>query len=109
MRTEPVARYRRTQSGTDGRGDPIYTRTKTDLPPALFAPGGISEPVEPGREPVVTEPTLYWRRQWPDVAASDELEVRGKRYTVEGEPAEWRGTRVGGLTVNIRRAEEGVA
>mgnify|MGYP001176982780 CR=1 FL=1 len=109
MIRESVTRYRRVQSGADAYGTPIYTRTATALPPALFAPGGVSEPIEPGREPVVTEPTLYWPHNWPDVIASDELEVRGKRYAVIGEPADWRGSSVGGLVVKLKRAEEGAA
>lgn len=108
MRVEPVSRLRKQQDGMDRYGDPIFVEVESRLPRALFAPGGVSEPVEPGRAPVVTEPTLYWRRQWPDVQASDRLKVRGRVYEVEGEPADWRGRSVGGLAVRLRRAAEGV-
>lgn len=109
MKTEPVKRYRREQTGVDGYNNPIYGRVSTDLPPALFAPGGVSEPIEPGRDPVVTEPTLYWRRKWPDVLASDEIEVRGDVFRVRGKPADWKGSTVGGLVVSLYLAEEGAS
>lgn len=107
--TTPVVRLRLEQTGEDRYGDPVWEDVSTDLPPALFAPGGVEEPVEPGRAPVVSEPTLYWRNAWPDVIASDRLTVRGKTYSVEGEPADWRGARVGGLVVRLKLVEEGTA
>lgn len=106
MLTDLVVRLRKEQTGEDRYGDPVYGDVESPLPGALFAPGGTSEPVGPGREPVVMEPTLYWRNQWPDVVASDRLRVRGRVFEVEGEPAEWRGKRVGGLVVTLRRVEE---
>lgn len=109
MRTERVSRLRKQQAGEDRYGDPIFEEVESALPRALFAPGGVSEPVEPGRAPVVTEPTLYWRRQRPDVRASDRIKVRGRVFEVEGEPSDWRGRSVGGLVVKLRRAEEGVS
>ena len=109
MKREPVTRLRRTQSGTDSYGDPIYTETSTAIAPALFAPGGPQEPLEPGREPVVMAPTLYWPNEWPDVIASDRLTVRGVTFEIVGQPQDWRGTRVGGLTVSLHAVEEGVA
>ena len=106
---EPIYRHRRSQTGSDGRGNPIYKWTRTSLADGLFSPGGTVEPVEPGREPVVTSPTIHWFKMWPDVVASDRIEVRGATYEVIGEPAEWRGTRVGGLVVKLRRVAEGEA
>lgn len=105
----PVTRLRRAESGKDRYGDPVYEETSVELPPALFAPGGASEPVVSGREPVVTEPTVYWRGVWPDVVASDRLVVRGRVYEVVGDPADWRGNLVGGLVVRLMRVEEGDA
>lgn len=109
MRAEPIYRHRRGKTGEDAYDNDVYGWTRTQLPDGLFAPGGVSEPVEPGREPVVSEPAVYWRRVRPDVVAADRIEVRGLVYDVVGDPADWRGTFVGGLGVRLKRAEEGVA
>lgn len=109
MRPEPIYRHRRGKTGEDAYRNDVYGWTRTKLADGLFAPGGISEPIEPGREPVVTEPTVYWRNAWPDVIAADRIEVRGLTYDVIGDPADWRGTIVGGLVVKLKRSEEGVA
>lgn len=103
---EPVVRLRNEQVGEDEYRNPIFDDVPTDLPPALFAPGGVSEPVELGRNPVVSEPTLYWPGEWPDVTHEDRLRVRGLVYAVEGQPADWRHpSNLGGLVVTLRRAE----
>lgn len=107
--TTPVARLRLEQTGVDRYGDPVWEEVSEALPDGLFAPGGVEEPAVVGRAVVVSEPTVYWRNLWPDVVASDRLVVRGKTYTVEGEPADWRGARVGGLVVRLRLVEEGSA
>lgn len=102
---EPVTRLRRSVTGQDRYGNPTYSESTEDLPPAFFAPSGDLS-VESGREPVVSLPTLYWRGVWPDVVAADRLTVRGVTYTVEGEPADWRGASVGGLVVKLRDTRE---
>lgn len=104
---DAVTRLRRVQSGLDPYGNPVYTETSTALPSARFAPRDVIPSAEPGREPVVTEPTLYWRNQWPDVLPSDRLTVRGVTYAVQTDPADWRGDMVGGLVVKLRNVEEG--
>ena len=103
---DPVTRLRRTQTGVDRYKNPVYSEVETELPAARFAPRGRIPSPEPGREPVITEPTLYWRRQWPDVDSSDRLVVRGQIYEVVGEPADWRGKSAGGLVVLLREAKE---
>lgn len=106
MTPEPVTRLRSVQVGTDPYQNPIYDDVESDLPPALFAPGGAAEPVETGRAPVVSEPTLYWRHERPDVHEGDRVRVRGLVYAVDGPPADWRGSNVGGLAVALRRDGE---
>lgn len=105
--TDPVTRIRRgPQTGTDAFHQPTYgPDVETALPEALFAPGGSTEPVEPGRTPVITVPTLYWRDAWPDVVSTDRLRVRGTPFEVQGKPADWRPARdggPGGLVVQLR-------
>ena len=104
---DAVTRLRRVEGAPDRYGNPTYTDTSEALPDALFAPKDVIPAVEPGREPVVTEPTLYWRGQRPDVVASDRLVVRGVTYEVATTPADWRNVSVGGLVVKLRNTQEG--
>lgn len=106
---DPVVRLRRTKTGEDRYGQPIYSTVETALPNALFAPRHVVPAVEVGRQPTVVEPTLYWHNQWPDVAASDRLRVRGRVFEVNADAAEWRGHGVGGLAVVLKDSVEGVA
>lgn len=106
MALEAVTRRRRVQTGEDRYGAPIYEPVDEVLPGrALFDPGGSREPVEVGREPVVTNPKLFFRNQWPDITSDDVLIVRGREYTVQGDPADWRNERdFGGLVVELQKA-----
>jgi hypothetical protein len=104
---DAVTRLRRVAGAPDRYGNPTYTESSAALPDARFAPKDVIPSPEPGREPVVTEPTLYWRNEWPDVVASDRLTVRGVTYEVQSIPSDWRGDTVGGLVVKLRDAEEG--
>jgi hypothetical protein len=107
--TDQVVRLRRVKSGDDRYGNPIYTTTETTLTDlALFAPRDVLPPLEPGRSPVIVEPTLYWHNKWPDIAESDRVRVRGVEYEVLAVPADWRGGTVGGLVVKLRDSAEGV-
>lgn len=86
----PVTRLRSTPAGLDQWGDPVPGPwVETALPDALFAPGGTSEPVQPGTAAVVSTPTVYWRGQWPDIGPADRLSVDGTVWQVEGRPARW--------------------
>lgn len=86
----PVIRVRAADGGVDQYGEPIPgAEERTALSPALYAPGGSSEPVQAGTAAVVSEPSLYWRGHHPDVLASDLLIVDGITYRVEGSPARW--------------------
>lgn len=105
---DAVTRLRRVQSGTDRYGNPVFTESSSSLPEARFAPRDVIPSPEPGREPTVTEPSLYWKGLWPDVVASDRLQVRGVTYEVLAVPADWRGSTVGGLVVKLREVVEGV-
>jgi hypothetical protein len=106
---EPVTRRRQEQTGEDRYGNPVYEFVDTVLAErAGFDPGGSREPVEVGREQVVTTPKLYFRQQWPDLTSSDRVIVRGVEYAIEGDDGDWRspyGSDVGGLVVELKRAE----
>lgn len=86
----PVTRLRAGEAGEDQYGEPIPGPVAEDsLPEAFFAPGGTSEPVAAGSAPVISQPTLYWRGQHPDVKSSDLLRIAGITYRVDGAPAMW--------------------
>ena len=106
--TETVVRVRAGEptGATDSFDQPIIgPPTEVDIAGALFAPGGVSEPVEVGRSPVISEPKLYFRDQWPDITSADQVRVRGVLYDVEGVPADWRHENApGGLVVPLKRA-----
>ena len=100
----PVQRVRTMPGAVDQYGEPIPgEQVPADLPPALFAPGGTSEPVSAGATPVISEPSVYWRGEWPDVVATDLLVIGGVAYRVEGAPASWPM----GLKVTLRGVEAG--
>lgn len=105
---DSVTRLRRTETGEDRYGLPIYETAETELPKALYAPKHVSPAVEVGRQVTVVEPTLYWPNKWPDVVASDRLRVRGREFEVHTIPSEWQGHGVGGLVVVLKDSEEGV-
>ena len=106
--TETVTRIRAgAPTGTDAFGQPIPgPDVETAIEGALFAPGASSEPVEVGREAVVSSPTLYFRGARPDLVRTDRVRVRGLVYELDGDPADWRNgdSPVGGLVVTLRRA-----
>lgn len=109
---EPVTRLRRHPTGTDRVGNPRYEETKSVLEEtAAFDPGGSTEPVQVGATAVATSPTLYFPGTFPDLTEADAVLVRGIRYTIEGQPAQWRspftgGPGVGGTVVELRHVEQ---
>lgn len=54
----------------------------------VFDPGGSHEPLIPGQQRVITEPTIYLP-YGSGIGAYDKCVVRGKTYLVEGDPAVW--------------------
>lgn len=106
---EPVVRVRRQVTGTDRYGNVVFEDVETPLVErAAFDPGGSREPVEVGREQVITTPKLYFPYERPDLREDDSVIVRGERFTIEGDPAEWRspfGSALGGVVVELQRVE----
>jgi hypothetical protein len=109
---ETVTRLRFANPDGDRYGNPTRpddaVPAETPLAGAVFDPGGSAEPVEAGRTAVITQPTLYFLRQWPDIVPTDQLRVRGRVYDVTGDPGDWRsayGSALGGLVVPLKRAD----
>lgn len=103
-----VTRHRPEVVGTDRYGDNAVewvTTTFTEL--AAFNPGGSDEPVEVGRESVVTDPSLYFLEPV-DLTERDEVTVSGRRYKINGRPAVYAspfGSSVGGTVVTLSEVE----
>ena len=90
-----------------GNAQRVYGDTAThELTRCAFDPGGSTEDND-GRHAVTTEPTIYCPAG-SDITAADHVLIRGKRYEVHGEPADWRdpfGSTVGGIAATLRKVE----
>lgn len=103
---ESVTRRRFTDGPDDRYGNPTKVPTDSLLEQrAAFDPGGSRAPVEVGRTQTITTPKLYFTEA-PDLNADDNVQVRGRWYSVEGDPADWRdpfGSDVGGWVVELQK------
>ena len=96
-------------SGTDAYGDPVTgTTTRIDIPLCAVAPRTSTEPTERGRQGVIVGKTVYLPDDAPAVPLfTDQLEIAGVLYNIEGEPGEWVNPLTGwkpGTEVAIKRA-----
>lgn len=83
----------RAGSATDEYGDPIPGEYANHLALAgRFAPNNPAEPVEVGRNAVITGGTVYVRdlASPPDVLPTDRAVIRGVTYEIDGEIGVWR-------------------
>lgn len=104
-----VTIVRKSPGGTDTYGDPIAgTVTRIDIPLCGVAPRTSTEPTERGRQGVIVGKSVYL----PDNASTiplftDQLEIAGVLYDIEGEPGDWTNPLTGwhpGTEIAIRRA-----
>ena len=86
--TVTILRY---TEGTDPYGDPIPGEYLPHLTvEARVAPNNPSEPVEVGRNAVITGGTIYIRdKEVLDITSEDRVEVHGKVYEIDGEVGIW--------------------
>lgn len=96
-------------AGTDAYGDPIPgAPTRIDIQLCGVAPRMSTEPTERGRQGVVVGRSVYL----PDDASTiplftDQLEIAGVLYDIEGEPGDWTNPLTGwhpGSEIAIKRA-----
>ena len=106
MHTEPVTILRGAPT-TSRYGDAALdwaSATRTTVGGIVW-PASTVESVEPGRDRTVTR----WMAAVPygtDVTVADRVEVRGKAWAVDGDPAPWKSPFSGreyGLVVTLRR------
>ena len=91
-------------SANDAHGNPVPSfAASVEVGIWRFDPGGTSEPRLPGQDRVITEPTIYLPVA--GIGANDHVSVRGKRYEVVGNPADWRNGDFAGLVVGLRLVE----
>lgn len=103
-----IRRVRATPGGTDAYGDPVESTTSTTvIPRAFVAPQQGSENNDPGRAGVTVGLTLY-APPGTDLLHTDQVDIDGVRYDVEGEVAAWEHPFTGwrpGVVVALRRAQ----
>ncbi len=91
MRREDIV-IRRASSTTDEYGDPVPGTFADHLTlSGKFAPNNPSEPVEVGRNAVITGGTVYVRglASKPDVTSEDRAKIRGVELEIDGEIGAW--------------------
>lgn len=103
-----IVRVRSTPGGVDAYGDPIPSSvTRTPLPTAFVAPRLSDEITNRGRAGVIVGLTLFAPYRT-DLRHTDQVEVDGVLYEVEGEPGRWRNPMTGweaGIQAALRRAQ----
>lgn len=90
-RVEPIV-VRRASAATDEYGDPVPDVWADHLElSGKFAPNNPSEPVEVGRNAVITGGTVYVRdlASKPDIVSTDRARVSGSEYEIDGEVGVW--------------------
>ena len=93
--------------GVDKYGDPLpITRVPFDVPGCAVAPRYSTEPTVRGRQGVIVGLTIYPPAD-SGFLYTDQVEVRGVLYDIEGDPAEWENPFTGdtpGDEIALKRA-----
>jgi hypothetical protein len=82
---ETIAVKRKTASGKNMVGDPVYVMTVVAVPGCVVWPRASSENAQ-GQDLIVTGLTLLAPYE-ADITATDTVTVRGEDYSVVGDPA----------------------
>lgn len=85
-----IKRIRQSPGGTDQYGDPIPgTTTETIIAGAFTAPRTTEDVDDRGRAGVIVGLTLFAPYNT-DLTYTDQIEVDGVLYDIEGEPGRWK-------------------
>ena len=98
--------YRVRPAGNDALGDPLGPAVRTALEGCSQAPRESSDVHDRGRQGVIVGLTLYMPPTT-DLLHTDQVEVDGVLYDVEGVPGDWNSPLTGwhpGKVVNLTRA-----
>lgn len=97
------------EGSEDAHGNPVDSFSPgVPIPGWGFDPGGSVESYAPGRDSVVTTPTLYRRESDFIPGRKDRCTVRGVAYQVEGNTAVWRSPLTGwapGIVVKLEAVD----
>lgn len=103
-----IKRIRQSPGGTDQYGDPIPgTTTVTAMPEAFVAPRTTEDVDDRGRTGVIVGLTLFAPYST-DLTYTDQIEVDGVLYDIEGEPGRWKNPFTGweaGIQAALTRAQ----
>ena len=107
MAAPVIVRVRNAPGGVDEYGDPVAgTTDRTTLEGAFVAPRESTEIVNRGRAGVIVGLTLFAPYDT-DLVFTDQIEVDGTLYDIDGEPGKWRNPFTdweAGLQVALTRA-----
>ena len=84
---ETVTIQRRTASGRDAHGNTTWTTAEIPVDECAVWPTGSTEQVQ-GQDQT-SERLTVWFPYGTDVRSTDQMQVRGLAYTVEGLPSSW--------------------
>lgn len=101
-----ILRY---QTATDAYGDPIPGTYEPHITVSgKVAPSNPSEPVEVGRNAVITGGTIYIRHGAAlDITNEDRVRVRGVDYEIDGEVGVWKRRTEYGHQLAFKKIGEG--
>lgn len=99
---------RRTESGTDARGNATFDERSHELDAVALAPTSVGDVTGDGRDGSDFGFTLYHGDPDADLIASDVVTVAGADFDVLGHPQRWTNPLTGGrrgLVATLRRVE----
>jgi hypothetical protein len=103
-----IVRLRKSPGGVDQYGDPIpSTETRKVIAGAFVGPRESSDLSDAGRVGVIIGLSLFAPYD-ADIAKTDDIEVDGERFTIDGEVGRWRNPFTAweaGLTAALKRVE----
>lgn len=102
--TETVTIKRHTEGSVDAHGNPTRTVTTIVVNGVLVGVGGVSEPIDPARDAVDSQLTLYFQ-PGTTIYEDDVFNLRGFDWQKDGSPQVWLTpfTGFGGVVVQVRR------
>lgn len=105
---EDLVQIRRAATSTDPYGDPVPGDYADHiLLSGRFAPSPPAEPVEVGRNAILSKGIVYVRDlpSPPDIEATDRASIRGVEYELDGDVGVWRRDDSWAIQFAVKRAQ----
>ena len=99
----------RASAGEDEYGDPVPgVWAKLSEQVGRFAPSNPAEPIEVGRNAVITGGVVYIRNlaTAPNIRATDRVSVRGVMLDIDGEVGVWRRSKGFAVQIAVKQVKE---